>query len=401
MGQDELEQAVREAFSRQAAVSRTPASDSAAAVIRRANRIRRRRTFAGTGLAAVAVVLATATAMQLGGQQPPVGGTVVIGEPDLGPAVTWTPTSLPTGPDTQTPLADVDLVLGGAIATAQGRRITLLDTVRIERAHRRADGRGWLAVGPPSLAGRFLWSVAPDGAVQALLAGADEIVLDAKGQQVAWKQGTALAAAKIVNGDLVATARAEVPAEAVPLRFVGGSVLLRLDPGRPGHALWRLQPGPLDPGTDRASRRIFGALPDGRIVGEITRGAAKRSCLTLLDPAGLAPAGADCGPEVSGDGPGAVSPDGRWLLVSGRSGGQDRTVLVDLRRLDRSTEPVPAGPAATGAAVWSTASTAYYTDAAGRLIRIDVDRVTAGRPADPVALAGLPAEVRPVVVSAG
>ncbi|GIJ25804.1 hypothetical protein Vqi01_09660 [Micromonospora qiuiae] len=347
------------------------------------------------------VVLATAAAMQLGGERPPTGSTVVIGEPDSESTVTWAPSSPPTGPGTGAPLADVDLVLGGTIATAQGRRVPLVDTGGIERAHRLADDRGWLVIGPPSLAGRFLWAVAPDGTARVLLGGADEIVLDEGGQQVAWKQGTALAAAKVVNKELVATVRAEAPAEAVPLRFVGGAVLVRLAPDRPGHVLWRLQPGPLDPGTDRASNRIFGALPDGRLVAEITEGSPEKSCLTVLNPAGLTPAGRECGPQLSGDGPGSVSPDGRWLLVNGRSGRQEGAVLVDLRRLDPSVDPVPVGLAATGDVVWSRPGTAYYADAAGRLIRMDVDRVTAGRPAEPLVIAGLPDGIRPVVVSGG
>ncbi|GGM25875.1 hypothetical protein GCM10011608_08290 [Micromonospora sonchi] len=399
VGQNELEHAVREVLVRQAATPRVPAGDPATAIIRRANRIQRCRTAAGTSLAAMVVVLATAAAMQLSGERPPAGGTVVIGEPDLESTVTGAPTSPTTSPDTKTPFADVDLVLDATIATAQGRRIALVDTGRVERAHRLADNRGWLVIGPPSLAGRYLWAVAPDGTARVLLGGADEIVLDEEGQQVAWKQGTALAVARVVNKELITTVRAEAPAEAVPLRFVGGAVLVRLAPGRPGHVLWRLQPGQLDPGTDRVSTRIFGTLPDGRLVGEVTGESPGHTCVIVLNPAGLAPTGSKCGPELGGDGPGAVSPDGRWLLVNGRSGRQERVVLVDLRRLDPSVDPVPAGPAATGEVIWSAPGTAYYADAAGRLVRMDVDRVTAGRPADPLVIAGLPDGIRPVVVS--
>ncbi len=401
VGQNELERAVREVFIRQVAASRAPVGDPATAAIRRAHRIQRRRTLAGTSLAAMAVILAAATAMQLGAARPPVRETVVIGDPDSGPVVILTPTAPPTAADTRTPLADVDLVLGRAIVTAQGRRIGLVDAGRIERAHRLADGGGWLAVGPAGLPGRLLWRVAPNGTAEVLLAGAEEIVLDATGQQVAWKQGTALTVAKVVNQELITTARAEVPAEAVPLRFVGGDVLVRLAPDRPGHVLWRLQPGRLDPGTDRISSRIFGALPDGRLVGEVTKGTPRRTCLTLLDPvAELAPVGADCGPELSGGGSGAVSPDGRWLLANRRSEGQVKAVLVDLRRLGSSVEPVPAGPAMSGAVVWSAAGIAYYVDSAGQLIRVEVERAN-GRLPETRVMGGLPAGVHPVVVSSG
>ncbi|TCB99700.1 hypothetical protein E0H26_03855 [Micromonospora zingiberis] len=398
MGQDGLERAVREVFSRQAATPHAVV-DPAAAVIRRANRIQRRRALAGMGLAATAIIVVSAGALQFAHEPPPSGSTVVIGEPDQVPEPPLTPTNAPPTADTGTPLAEVDLVLGETIATAQGRRVRVVGAGPIERAHRLPDGRGWLAVSAPGLAGRFLWAVAPNGTVQVLLAGADEVVLDAEGRQVAWKQGATLGTARIVNGELTATARAEAPAKAMPLRFVGGAVLVRLAPDRPGHVLWRLHPGTLDPGTDTSTGRIFGALPDGRLVGEVVTDPPQGTCLTLLDPAsGLVPTSPDCGPELTGDGLGSVSPDGRWLLVNGRAEGGEKALLVDLARLDRSAEPVVAGPAFTGAVVWSTPATAYYyTETAGRLARVDVDRATSGGPPTLLAITGQP----PVVVSGG
>ncbi|WP_433531188.1 hypothetical protein ACQPYA_03495 [Micromonospora sp. CA-263727] len=400
--QDELERAVREAFSRQAAMSRAPAHDPAHAAIRHANRIQRRRALAGMSLAAVVIVVVSAGAMHLGDDQPPTGSTVVIGEPDPVPDGSRTAVPPPTGPDTEAALAEVDLVLGETIATAQGRRVNVSGAGGVERAHRLADGRGWLAVGAPTLSGRMLWAVTPTGTAQVLLAGADEIVLDRQGQQVAWKQGTVLASSRIVNGELTGTVRAEAPTEAVPLRYVDNAVLVRLAPDRPGHVLWRVRPGPLDTGTDRASTHVFGPLLDGRLVGEVTTGTSQRPCLTLLDPAqGLVPAQPDCGPELRGDGLGAVSPDGRWLLANGRSGGQESALLVDLTQLGPSAEVRPAGPQMTGSVAWFTSDRAYYADITGGLVRVDVDRVRASRPAAPVALPGLLAGQRPVVVTGG
>ncbi|MBX7269266.1 hypothetical protein KIF24_26770 [Micromonospora sp. Llam7] len=396
---DELEGAVREALSRRVAIARAVPGDAAGAAIRRANRIQRRRTLAGVSLAAVAIVLVGAGSIQLRANQPPAGGAVMIGDPDRPPVGTR---SIPPGPDTETPLAEVDLVFGETIATAQGRRVPLHGTGVLERAHRLTDGHGWLAVGAPTLVGRFLWSVGPDGTAQVLLAGADEIVLDREGRQVAWKQGTVLAAAGIVNGELAGTVRAEAPAEAMPLRFVDGAVLVKLASDRPGHVLWRLSPGPLDQGTDRASLRVFDALPDGRLVGEVAAGPGQPACLTVLDPArNLAPAQPDCGPRLGGDGQGTVSPDGRWLLVNGHSGGQDAALLVDLGRLDPSAEVRRAGPAMVGTAVWSAPDTAYYADSSGGLVRVAVDRAVADRPARPTALPGLSGGEIPVVVSGG
>ncbi|MBQ1025162.1 hypothetical protein [Micromonospora sp. C95] len=400
MPPDDLEGALREMLSRRAAVARAAAADPAGVAIRRADRIQRRRTLAGMGLAVLAVVTVTAGSLQLRDDRPPTGGTVVIGEPDQRPLVDRT--IPPFGPDTAPPIAEVDLLIDDSIATAQGRRVPLLGIGEVERAHRLTDGRGWLAVGAPTLAGRFLWAVAADGTAQVLLAGADEIVLNGDGRQVAWKQGSVLAVAGIVNGELADTVRADAPAEAVPVRFVDGAVLVRLAPDRPGHVLWAPRPGPLDLGADRASIHIFGALPDGRLVGGIVPGVGLPACLTLLDPAReLAPSQPDCGPETAGDGRGAVSPDGRWLLVNGRSAGADSALLVDLAKFDDSTVVRPAGPPMTGTVVWRTPDTAYYADAAGGLVRVAVDRVVAGRPAAPTALPGLPPGELPVVVSGG
>ncbi|NLU80773.1 hypothetical protein HCA58_20890 [Micromonospora sp. HNM0581] len=396
----ELEAALRQMMSRRAAMARATAVDPAGAAIRRARRIQRRRALTGSGLALVTIAIVGVGILQLLDNLPPGGATVVIGDPDHRPLVDRAVPS--SGPETGPALAEVDLLIGGSIATAQGRWVPLLGTGEVERVHRLADGGGWLAVGAPTVAGRFLWVVAADGTTQVLLAGADEIVLDGEGRQVAWKQGTVLAAAGIVDGELADTVEAEAPAEAVPLRFVDGAVLVRLAPDHPGHVLWSLRPGPLEQGVDRASTQIFGALPDGRLVGQITPGAGLPACLTLLDPdQALAPSRPDCGPELPGSGRGAVSPDGRWLLVNGHSEGEDSALLVDLTTLDPSTEVRPAGPPMSGTVVWRAPDTAYYTDVTGGLVRVAVDRVTAGGPATPTALPDVPAGESPVVVSGG
>ncbi|QOC93791.1 hypothetical protein [Micromonospora craniellae] len=401
MSQDELERAVRETFSRQVATPCAP-RDPASALLRRAHRVQRRRTLAGMSLAASAIVLVSAGAMQLREDRPPTGAdTVVIADPNPAPD-TYRTSLPPPGPSTETPLAEVDLVLGRTIATAQGRRVPLLGTGAVQRVHRLTDGRGWLAVGEPSLSGRSLWAVAPDGTARMLLAGAAEIVLDRHGRQVAWKQDRVLAAAGIANGVLISTVRAEAPATAVPLRFVDGAVLVRLDPDLPGHVLWPLRPGLLDEGTDRTSLRVFGALPDGRLVGEVPAGLTEGTCLTLLDPADVrAPEQPACGPAIGGDGVGAVSPDGRWLLVNGRAGKQDSALLVDLTRLDPSVPAHPAGPPMNGTVSWNRPDVAHYADAAGALVRVDAERVSAGRPAVPVTVAGLRRDEPLVVVTGG
>lgn len=84
--QDELERAVRETLSRQVAVPHALAADPAGLAIRRADRIRRRRTAAGLALATVATALLTTGMAQLGEEQgPPRTPTVVLGDPYASP----------------------------------------------------------------------------------------------------------------------------------------------------------------------------------------------------------------------------------------------------------------------------------------------------------------------------
>lgn len=75
--------------------------------------------------------------------------------------------------------------------------------------------------------------------MQVLLAGAGQIVLAPDASQVAWRDGKELLVAGVVGSQLIGTVRIPVPDGAKPVRFVGSSVLVRLDPDGPTHALWR------------------------------------------------------------------------------------------------------------------------------------------------------------------
>ncbi|MGK5672552.1 hypothetical protein ACSNOB_06875 [Micromonospora sp. URMC 106] len=402
MTEDELEQALRETFTRRVAVARPLAADPAGLAIRRADRARRRRTLAGVALAAVATVGVSTGIAQLG-QQPgrPSHPTVVLGDPYASPLPDPTP-ALSDAPPNDVSRGEVDLILGPVLATASGQRLTLPDVGPAERAQRLPDGAGWAVVGAPTAAGRSLWVVLPHGAAHLLLAGARDIALSRDGRQVAWREGAELVAAGIVGTQVVAAARTPVPAGAVPVGFAGDAVLVRLDADQPGHALWRPARGPLKGGGDRATLRVYGTRPDGVVVAQVSAGTPRRPCLALLDPArNLAPVRTGCGPTLSADGRGGVSADGRWLLVNGRAGGVDRALLVDLDRLGPTTTIRPAGPPVHGPVAWTPEGTAHYADALAGLVRIDVSRVLAGEEASGVPVAGLVDGQRPVPVGGG
>ncbi|MGS2614093.1 hypothetical protein ACVCAH_06115 [Micromonospora sp. LZ34] len=397
MRRDELERAVRESLTRQVAVPRSLAVDPAGLAIRRADRIRRRRTVAGLALATVTTALLTTGMAQLGEEPgPPTNPTVVLGDPYASPLPEPTPAATaPVGQDR----GEVDLIVGTTLAAADGGRTPLLEVGPAERAQRLPDGGGWLVVGAPTAAGRSLWLVPPRGAAQVLLAGAEQITLSDDARQVAWREGAELVAAGIVGGQLVATVRTPVPAAVEPVRFVGDSVLARLDPARPGHALWRPGSEALVPATEDTSTHVYGSLPDGRLVAQVTAGTPRRPCLALLDP-GLTPLRTACGPTLAADGRGAVSADGRWLVVNGRAGGADTALLVDLGGLGSGAVTArPAGPPLAGAVAWTPGRTAVYPDAKGGLVRAAVDAVLAGERATPVPVPGVRSGERPVVVT--
>ncbi|MBQ1072814.1 hypothetical protein KBX06_06500 [Micromonospora sp. C31] len=402
MTRDELEQAVRETFARRVAVARPLAADPAGLAIRRADRSRRRRALTGIALAAVATVTLSAGMAQLG-RQPgrPSHPTVVLGGPYASPLPGPTP-PLSAAPRSDLGRGEVDLILDEVLVTAAGQRIALPDVGRsAERAQRLPDRAGWAVVGVPTAAGRSLWIVLPDGAAHLLLAGARDIVLSPDGRQVAWREGTDLVVAGIVGTQVVAAARTPAPPAAVPVGFAGDTVLVRLDPGRPGHALWRPAAGP-PRGAGDGALHLHGIRPDGLAVALVSAGTPRRPCVALLDPArDLAPVRTGCGPTLTVDGAGAVSADGRWLLTNGKAGGQDRALLMDLDRLTPAPATRPAGPPVAGPVAWTPQGAAHYSDGAGTLVRVEVGRVLAGEAARSAPVTGLPAGGRPVPVGDG
>ncbi|MFJ8582725.1 hypothetical protein [Micromonospora sp. NPDC093277] len=394
---DELERALRDTFSRRVATPRPLAADPAGVAVRRARRSGHRRTLAGLALAGVATVLVTTGMAQFGGTASREGTpTVVLGDPRG-----FSPSPLPIEsavPPTAGPVRpELDMIVGSWLYTNGGERRELTGVSTVEQAQRVADHAGWLLTSAVTAAGRTLWWVPPNNGVpQVLLAGADAVAVAADGRRVAWRDGPELFVAGVVGGHLLATTRTAAPEGTEPVAFAGDAVLVR-QPARGGFRVWY---APVDGRLGTANRdvlNVYGMLPDGRVVGQVSAGTPRRPCLALLDPArDLATVRTGCGPDLATDGRGEVSVDGRWLLVNGARNG---ALLVDLNTLGSGVSARPAGPTVAGVVRWTRSGGALHVDATGGLVRVGPDQVLAGQRPTASPVAGAAPGERPVVVA--
>ncbi|MFG2165875.1 TolB-like translocation protein [Micromonospora chersina] len=393
--EDELERALRQTLAGRVATPRPLAADPAGAVLRRARRTGRRRTLTGLALAGVATVLVTTGMAQLGGPAGQGGTpTVVLGDPRG-----FSASPLPTA---STPVsgkgpvrAELDLIVGPWLDTSGGERRELTGVSGVDRAQRVPDYGGWLVTSAVTPAGRTLWWVPPNGsAPQVLLAGADAVVVSPDGRQVAWRDGSHLQAAAVVGGQILAGSRVAAPAGATPVGFAGDAVLVR-QPDRGGVSVWRRAEGGVPGAANPDVLAVYGALPDGRVVGLVSAGTPRQPCVGLLDPArGLTPVRTGCGPALATDGLGGVSADGRWLLLNTA---RRSALLVDLANLGAAANH-PAGPAVAGAVAWTRSGAALHVDATGGLVRVRPEQVLAGERPTASVLDGVAPGERPVVV---
>jgi hypothetical protein len=361
--------------------------------------MQRRRTLSGVALAAVAVVaVSTGIAQLRAGPTGYTSPTVVIGDPSGPPTIPTVPS--PTVTFAGPAFAGLSLVAGTRLVV-DGRPVDLGGIGPVDRGVPVAGG-GWLLVGRSGAAGRTVWSLADDGTSRVVLAGADAVVVAPDGQRVAWREGNQLFVATVTGGQALPGVRTTVPETATPVGFAGQDVLLRLDAGRAGFALWRPDGTPFRAGKDRSVLDVYGRLPDGRLVALVSLGTSARPCLAVLDPArDLAVARTGCAVPPLGDGLGSVSPDGRWLLVTeppgvaSSAGGS--ALLIDLRRAF-GPDPVvrPVGPALVGEASW-LGPEAVYPAPDGTIVRLRTDRPD---PATTTAVRGLAAGDRPVPLAA-
>ncbi|MEV4759014.1 hypothetical protein AB0J86_28505 [Micromonospora sp. NPDC049559] len=404
MTPDELERALRESLARQAGAPRPAVADPAGTALRRARRIHRRRTVMGAAVVALAIVGISAGVAQLGGASHQPGPTVVvIGDPP-GPGLAHTVSNTPVADSSDGP-PQLDLVVAENLNVADGESIDL-SGIGTVAAVQRSTG-GWLVVGESSRGGSDLWFVAVGQPPRELLPGVDALALGPDGQRVAWRAGARLFAAAIRDGALGPRVETGAPARGVPVGFVGVAVLLRLNQkptGLDAYDLWWPNREPYREDWTAEPVGVYGTLPDGQtVVGQIAAGPSARPCLALLDASRrLAPIRTECTLGLSSGGPGAVSPDGRWLVANGRPGGRadratasaagEQALVVDLRTVFDRAAAKPAGPRLVGGTVWTDTDTLVHADERGELVRVMADQAPdTGKDAAPAEVESFPA----------
>ena len=221
------------------------AADPAGLAIRRANRIRRRRSAGRAG---------PGGGGHGGGQRrhgparrrarSPRTPTVVLGDPYAVGAADRRPVGRPR-PARSGPLRRrLDLIVGDDA----DRRAAASGWTWPASAGRpgpaRPDHGGWLVRRRPTAAGRYpLGGAARRHRRRCCWPGPTR----SRSHRTAGRSPGATAptcsAAGLVGGQLIATVRTPAPAAAVPVGFVGDEVLVRLDPASAGYALWRPAPG--------------------------------------------------------------------------------------------------------------------------------------------------------------
>jgi len=387
MTSGQLERSLRETFAQQSAVPPV-CVDPAGSVIRRGRRIQRRRGVLGATLVAVATVAVSALSIQFtapggGSTGPAFAGNPLAGPVDASPGVG---AATPAAPRIEPP--PVDVVVGTHLHSVSGRLIDLANVGTVVAARRSGDA--FLVVTAAAGYGSTLWVVREDDAPNAVLPAVDEIVLAPDGSRVAWRDGDRMSVAPVAEGRLGTAVQSGAPAGGRLTSFLGAGVLLAR--GRPGgvndgYDVWWPARGTHGAAWSESVTSVYGLLPDGRTaVGQVQVGAEKRPCLALLAAdGGLAPIRTTCALQLTPAGHGAVSPDGRWLIVNGRpadsarASDPGRATVVELdevfdgRPVVRTAEFVLADDV-----VWTAADTLLHVGPDGDLIRVTVSRVSGG-----------------------
>lgn len=398
MATDDLERALRQCLSDQA-VDPPAVADLADRAVRRARRSRRARNgaAAAVGLCLFATAgVASSHLLVVDGLEPPTlaeplavtGGDVAASTPAAPAAPLPFSEDLRSQPLAATQAPPVDLVVAGELHTVDGQRMNLAQIGGVAQASRLADG--WLVVTETSADGAAgVWFVAPDTAPQVVLAGVDAVAVDPVGTRIAWRHGAELTVASVVHGELAGARRGRAPEQSRPVGFAGDAVLLEREGGgerRRGYGVWRPGQGEGTSWSETASV-VYGALPDGQTVVAQVHDASGGPCLALLDvEQGLTAVKTACTVPLTGDGRGAVSADGRWLVANGVADARaasepELALLVDLNQVfdDQIGAVREAGQRLAGSTVWVDQDSVVHAAGVNQLVQINVDRISTGQ----------------------
>jgi hypothetical protein len=387
---DELERALRDSLAGAATdIAPVRHADPAGTAIRRAKRISRRRSVAGTALVVVATVTAAMGVAQLRPSSERYAGPAWVGDPSPSILRTGNPTPMQLDePDSSDEMRRQDLGYGGVLPvdvvvttrlqTASGKVIDLASLGTVTQAHR-ADG-GWLMVGAQQSGMSALWWVGSDGSTRELLPPVQAVVLASDGLRVAWLDGARLFSASVIQGQVSGAQQSAALTQGQPVSFLGRAVLMARtrDGGVDEYAVWWPDGGgAFKPTWNGATVGIYGPLPDGKtVVGQVLQGESNRACLALLDARNaLTVLKTACATRLKRDGAGTVSPDGRWLVADAETA--NLAALVDLggafkQRTTAATRY--AGPPLAGEPVWTDASTVVRADRDG-LVQVEADEL--------------------------
>ncbi|WFE22005.1 hypothetical protein O7621_01045 [Solwaraspora sp. WMMD937] len=399
MATDDLERALRQCLSDQA-VDPPVVADLADRAMRRARRTRRARNgaaaafclclFAAAGVAGGHLLLVDSS------EPPALAEPLMVTSGDVAASTPAAPAApLPFSEDLRSqPLAatqapPVDLVLAGELRTVDGQRMDLAPVGGVAQASRLTDG--WLVVTETSADGAAgVWFVAPDTTPQVVLTGVDAVAVDPVGTRIAWLHGAELAVASVMHGELAGTRRGRAPEQSRPVGFAGDAVLLERDgvgERRRGYGVWR--PGQAESRTSwsETASVVYGVLPDGQTVVAQVHDASGGPCLALLDvEQDLTAVKTACTVPLTGDGRGAVSADGRWLVANGVADARvasepELALLVDLNQVfdDQIGAVREAGQRLAGSTVWVDHDSVVHAAGTDQLVQINVDRISAGQ----------------------
>ncbi|HEX6969801.1 MAG TPA: hypothetical protein VF174_13455 [Micromonosporaceae bacterium] len=399
VGPDELEYELREMFARQSGHP-VAGADPAGRALRRARRIQRRRTVIGVATSALAAIAVTGLAMQLPLSQRVPNSSAFAGNPwergpVASPVVELPPTSGATIRSTAAPL--VDLVIGDSLWADRGR-FDLSGIGEVQSVRR--VGEAWLVVAADRAGGAVLWLVTADAVPQLLLSAVDEVVLAANGRRVAWRSDGRMYVAGIGGDRLDVPDSTEAPMDGRLVRFLGTGVLLTRDgDAGEGYDVWWPQHRSYTPAWAQSVTAVYGLLPDGRTaVGQTVSGSGR--CLALLDAqAGLSPLKQLCAPQLATGTTGAVSPNGRWLLVAESDRPQASALLVDLdAAFGGRPVAMELGVPLIGDVAWVTGDTPVFAGRRNELIRVSVAGGPGAHTVERIPVADAPTTGRMIVV---
>jgi hypothetical protein len=274
-----------------------------------------------------------------------------------------------------------------------------------------------------------LWYASATAKPRRLLdVGDGTIAVDPMGDRIAWRNGSMLTTARVVDGALERPAETAVPAGVEPEGFIGDSVrVANRQTGR--QTTWYPGDRYFAPDWRSEVAGVYGALPDGYTLIGLTRpenqdaeddaadvvealdgagagvpgthDAAAERCLARFDAASLRATKIVCGLHLTPEARGWVSPGGRWLVAEVAIGGGTRAALIDLSAVFAGdTRTVPVAGAPTGGAAWENPDTVVRASQ-GALQRLRLDRLWAGKAGgvENLVLAGVHAGAAVIVVT--